>query len=718
MDRLGLASAQAPVGRPAATAATTMVKGAPVSDATHLVRARARRDRGRRGEPRLGDQRLAADHLRLRQDLHLLHRPVQPRPGAEPPVRRDRRRGAGARRRRATARSRSSARTSTATATTSRPSRGSPMSHDANRRPAPGPRRRAPTSRSSSAPSTACGRPTARPAIPRLRFVTSHPWDLSDRLIEAMADCPSVCEALHLPVQSGSDAMLRRMGRQYTIEHYLERLGRIREAVPGIALSTDVIVGFCGETEAEFEATLRLLETVRYDQVFAAAYSERPGTPATRSPTTSRRQEARRLNELLGAPGGDRPRAQPGVARPDDRGARRRGRAAASARPRGRGGRRRPRSARCVRAPARGRRAPRRPLPREQARPPRRLPRLVGRARPGPRSSMPARTPRGTLAWRAARPATATPAPLVVIGGPTATGKTGLAIALAERLLARGIPAEIISADSRQVYRGLDIGTAKATPAERRGSSTTASTSSSPTSPTRSPTSRATPSPRSRARGAGRRRDPRRRHGLLAARRDRGHRHRRAAVRPGGAGGARGASSARDGVEALGRARCRRSPRRFAAGSTCATRAASSAPSRSRRSAATRRSRRRAATGRRARHPARRRARRAPAADRRAAPGPSSTPASSRRRARCASASTRRCRRSPRSATARAGRVLDGSCTLEEAMARRPAQRRSSRSASGRGSGASPRSTSWTHRGPDAASSTRSTPFLARETAG
>ena len=118
-----------------------------------------------------------------------------------------------------------------------------------------------------------------RPAIPRLRFVTSHPWDLSDRLISALADCPSVCEHLHLPVQSGSDAVLRRMGRQYSVEHYLERLARIREAVPGIAISTDIIVGFCGETESQFEETLRLLETVRYDQVFAAAYSPRPGTP-------------------------------------------------------------------------------------------------------------------------------------------------------------------------------------------------------------------------------------------------------------------------------------------------------------------------------------------------------------------------------------------------------------------------------------------------------
>jgi tRNA-2-methylthio-N6-dimethylallyladenosine synthase len=139
-----------------------------------------------------------------------------------------------------------------------------------------------------------------RPAIPRLRFVTSHPWDLSDRLIAAMADCPSVCEHLHLPVQSGDDAVLRRMGRQYTVEHYRERLAALRDAIPGISISTDVIVGFCGETEAQFEATLRLLETVGYDQVFAAAYSPRPGTPATRLPDDVPADEKRRrLNELL-----------------------------------------------------------------------------------------------------------------------------------------------------------------------------------------------------------------------------------------------------------------------------------------------------------------------------------------------------------------------------------------------------------------------------------
>jgi tRNA-2-methylthio-N6-dimethylallyladenosine synthase len=139
-----------------------------------------------------------------------------------------------------------------------------------------------------------------RPAIPRLRFVTSHPWDLSDRLIAALAECPSVCEHLHLPVQSGDDAVLRRMGRQYTIEHYEERLARIRAAVPGITISTDIIVGFCGETEAQFASTVRLLESVRYDQVFAAAYSPRPGTPATKlADDVPPEIKRRRLNDLL-----------------------------------------------------------------------------------------------------------------------------------------------------------------------------------------------------------------------------------------------------------------------------------------------------------------------------------------------------------------------------------------------------------------------------------
>ena len=138
------------------------------------------------------------------------------------------------------------------------------------------------------------------PAIPRLRFITSHPWDLTDRLIAAMAECPSVCEHLHLPVQSGDDAVLRRMGRQYTIDSYLALVERLRAAIPGISLTTDVIVGFCGETEAQFERTLELLRTVRYDQVFAAAFSPRPGTPAARLPDdVPTLEKKRRLQALL-----------------------------------------------------------------------------------------------------------------------------------------------------------------------------------------------------------------------------------------------------------------------------------------------------------------------------------------------------------------------------------------------------------------------------------
>jgi tRNA-2-methylthio-N6-dimethylallyladenosine synthase len=138
------------------------------------------------------------------------------------------------------------------------------------------------------------------PAIPRLRFVTSHPWDLGDRLIGAIADCPSVCEHLHLPVQSGDDTVLRRMGRQYTVASYLRLVERLRAAVPGIALTTDVIVGFCGETEEQFESTLALLREVRFEQVFAAAFSVRPGTPAERlADDVPRAEKKRRLQALL-----------------------------------------------------------------------------------------------------------------------------------------------------------------------------------------------------------------------------------------------------------------------------------------------------------------------------------------------------------------------------------------------------------------------------------
>ena len=138
------------------------------------------------------------------------------------------------------------------------------------------------------------------PAIPRLRFITSHPWDLGERLIATMAESPSVCEHLHLPVQSGDDAVLRRMGRQYTTDAYLRLVERLRAAIPGIALTTDVIVGFCGETLKQHETTLALLREVRYDAVFAASFSPRPGTPAAKLPDdVPPAEKRRRLNELL-----------------------------------------------------------------------------------------------------------------------------------------------------------------------------------------------------------------------------------------------------------------------------------------------------------------------------------------------------------------------------------------------------------------------------------
>lgn len=118
----------------------------------------------------------------------------------------------------------------------------------------------------------------------RIRFLTSHPADLSPRMIGAVRGLPKVCEQFELPVQSGDDGVLRRMGRTYTVDEYRALVARIREAIPGAAIATDVIVGFPGETEEAFENTVRLLEELRFDAVHVAAYSVRPGTPAERLP--------------------------------------------------------------------------------------------------------------------------------------------------------------------------------------------------------------------------------------------------------------------------------------------------------------------------------------------------------------------------------------------------------------------------------------------------
>ncbi len=116
--------------------------------------------------------------------------------------------------------------------------------------------------------------------LERIRFMTSHPKDMSDRLIEAFAKCRSLCGYIHLPVQSGSSRVLKRMNRKYTREHYLELVRKLREAVPDITISTDIIVGFPGETEEDFQETLSLAREVEYDSAFTFLYSPRPGTPA------------------------------------------------------------------------------------------------------------------------------------------------------------------------------------------------------------------------------------------------------------------------------------------------------------------------------------------------------------------------------------------------------------------------------------------------------
>ena len=116
--------------------------------------------------------------------------------------------------------------------------------------------------------------------LERIRFMTSHPKDLSDELIEVMKHSKKICRHLHLPVQSGSSRILQKMNRRYTKESYLELVRKIKEAIPDISLTTDIIVGFPGETEEDFEETMDVVRKVRYDSAFTFIYSKRTGTPA------------------------------------------------------------------------------------------------------------------------------------------------------------------------------------------------------------------------------------------------------------------------------------------------------------------------------------------------------------------------------------------------------------------------------------------------------
>ena len=146
------------------------------------------------------------------------------------------------------------------------------------------------------------------PDLARIRYTTSHPNDMSDGLIAAHGDVDKLMPFLHLPVQAGNDRILKAMNRSHTVESYLQLLERFRAARPDLALSGDFIVGFPGETEAEFEDTLKVVDEVRYAQAFSFKYSPRPGTPAARMPQVEPALIKRRARELREAVSKERAR--------------------------------------------------------------------------------------------------------------------------------------------------------------------------------------------------------------------------------------------------------------------------------------------------------------------------------------------------------------------------------------------------------------------------
>ena len=143
----------------------------------------------------------------------------------------------------------------------------------------------------------------AKTGIPRVRFVTSHPWDFTDEMIAMIAKYPNIMPYIHLPLQSGSSKILKLMGRRYTKEEYLTLFDKMKKTIPGVAISTDIIVGFPGETESDFEETLEVVKHCHYDGAYTFIFSPRVGTPAAlmKDDTSLKEKEARlqRLNELV-----------------------------------------------------------------------------------------------------------------------------------------------------------------------------------------------------------------------------------------------------------------------------------------------------------------------------------------------------------------------------------------------------------------------------------
>ena len=267
---------------------------------------------------------------------------------------------------------------------------------------------------------------------------------MREDVIRAHAELPALCEHIHLPLQSGSSRILRAMRRTYNRERYLDRVALIREHVPDCALTTDIIVGFPGETDEDFERTLEVVEQVGYDGAFTFIYSPRRGTEAA---TLRRPGAARRQARADGAPGRGgaepRARARPALRRPHDRGARR--------------GPEPHRRRRALRGRSRHNKAVN----------------FDGTAAPGElvEVEIEAATSTDALRPRAApEPRRLSRRPwmrVLAIFGPTAVGKTGVAIEVAELLRERGEDPVAVSCDSIQVYRGLEVLSGAATPAER-----------------------------------------------------------------------------------------------------------------------------------------------------------------------------------------------------------------------------------------------------------
>ncbi|MDI6752550.1 MAG: tRNA (N6-isopentenyl adenosine(37)-C2)-methylthiotransferase MiaB [bacterium] len=135
--------------------------------------------------------------------------------------------------------------------------------------------------------------------IERIRFLTSHPKGVDDQLIDVVAENPKLCPHFHLPLQSGSDRVLRDMNRGYTFDYYFGLINKIRKAIPSSAITTDIIVGFPKEARSDFEATLKAIEMVRPDSSFCFAYSARPGTPAERLPEIDQKEKSERLKRMI-----------------------------------------------------------------------------------------------------------------------------------------------------------------------------------------------------------------------------------------------------------------------------------------------------------------------------------------------------------------------------------------------------------------------------------